>query len=385
MPADLRTKVNTLSGGEKRKIQLYIALSSNKNIVILDEPFNNIDQKTISLLVDYIINLSETKAIMFVDHNRLFETKYHIKIPSQINIKCDSSLQAGKKQLTTMKLKYQLANLNIATKLYLIVASVFLLTYLFTIASMNTLSTSENDFVNQNVEAAVTANMCSGQDQLLGPTTNSDILGLNGYIEVQLKPLERFPLSRTYVDVRKNYKFGAIQLDNPREEVEAYDGQLPFYDVSSFVFGTYPADYSNEVAIPYFYARYIADTTNRDINQLIGTEIEINDQKVVVSGVFRGVKSVLGNNIITSFQRSAANCNPMLNGVDVVSNKQKILKIFSLFALGIFVYTLVLSAFEFNYFRLIRLARFSNKIIIYSILLWTIIICIAIMYYLNYP
>lgn len=45
--------ISTLSGGEKRRLQLMCVLISNPNVLFLDEPTNDLDIYTLELLEDY--------------------------------------------------------------------------------------------------------------------------------------------------------------------------------------------------------------------------------------------------------------------------------------------------------------------------------------------
>ncbi len=53
---DLDTKVESLSGGERKKVQLVIGLLFSRPIIILDEPDNHLDDDAVKNLYDYIIN-----------------------------------------------------------------------------------------------------------------------------------------------------------------------------------------------------------------------------------------------------------------------------------------------------------------------------------------
>ncbi len=65
--------VGKLSGGEKRRLNLLRVLMSSPNILFLDEPTNDLDILTLSVLEDYIENFNG--AVITVSHDRYFLDK----------------------------------------------------------------------------------------------------------------------------------------------------------------------------------------------------------------------------------------------------------------------------------------------------------------------
>jgi len=53
-PRQQQAKLFTLSGGERKRLQLCIALLKNPNILILDEPTNDLDIETMTILEDFL-------------------------------------------------------------------------------------------------------------------------------------------------------------------------------------------------------------------------------------------------------------------------------------------------------------------------------------------
>ena len=72
------TPIGNLSGGEKRRLQLVKVLMKNPNFIILDEPTNDIDIKTLSVLEDFLIKFQG--CLVVVSHDRYFldRTTEHI-------------------------------------------------------------------------------------------------------------------------------------------------------------------------------------------------------------------------------------------------------------------------------------------------------------------
>ena len=70
--------VSKLSGGEKRRLYLLSVLMSAPNILILDEPTNDLDIPTLSVLEDYLDTFSG--AVIAVSHDRYFLDRFADKI-----------------------------------------------------------------------------------------------------------------------------------------------------------------------------------------------------------------------------------------------------------------------------------------------------------------
>jgi lipopolysaccharide export system ATP-binding protein len=65
-----KKKANHLSGGERRRVEIARALITNPKILFLDEPFANIDPKTIEDVKGLILFLKERGITVFItDHN----------------------------------------------------------------------------------------------------------------------------------------------------------------------------------------------------------------------------------------------------------------------------------------------------------------------------
>lgn len=65
--------VNTLSGGEKRKLYLCTVLMRNPNFLVLDEPTNDLDIQTLQVLEEYLQDFPG--CVIIVSHDRYFMDK----------------------------------------------------------------------------------------------------------------------------------------------------------------------------------------------------------------------------------------------------------------------------------------------------------------------
>ena len=72
-PEQWRTPVGALSGGERGRLALAAALAKPSNLLVLDEPTNDLDLETLDLLVELIADYQGT--LLIVSHDRDFLDK----------------------------------------------------------------------------------------------------------------------------------------------------------------------------------------------------------------------------------------------------------------------------------------------------------------------
>ena len=66
----LGTKVaSTLSHGDKRKLELAMALAMDPKILLLDEPFAGLDQAESSKLIELLLSIKKNMAILLIEHD----------------------------------------------------------------------------------------------------------------------------------------------------------------------------------------------------------------------------------------------------------------------------------------------------------------------------
>ena len=69
-PAQQHQRIATLSGGERKRLQLLMILMHNPNFLILDEPTNDLDVLTLGVLEDFLLQYKG--CLLVVSHDRFF-------------------------------------------------------------------------------------------------------------------------------------------------------------------------------------------------------------------------------------------------------------------------------------------------------------------------
>jgi ATP-binding cassette subfamily F protein uup len=69
-PDQVRSRVSLLSGGERNRLLLARLFTRPSNLLVLDEPTNDLDMETLEILEDYLMNYNGT--VLLVSHDRAF-------------------------------------------------------------------------------------------------------------------------------------------------------------------------------------------------------------------------------------------------------------------------------------------------------------------------
>jgi ATP-binding cassette subfamily F protein uup len=67
-------RVDKLSGGERRRLQLLQVLATNPNVLLLDEPSNDLDLQTLQTLEDYLVETFQGMLVI-VSHDNFLVNK----------------------------------------------------------------------------------------------------------------------------------------------------------------------------------------------------------------------------------------------------------------------------------------------------------------------
>ncbi|EAF8207178.1 ABC-F family ATP-binding cassette domain-containing protein, partial [Listeria monocytogenes] len=116
----LEKDIQLLSGGEFVKVELVRTLALDSSIIILDEPTNNLDNKSSEILANILSELAKTKIIYLVSHDTrlehffdktIFVDKDRIEVSSNVEIE-QNEIQVNSKRVVSNGriLKYLLSS-----------------------------------------------------------------------------------------------------------------------------------------------------------------------------------------------------------------------------------------------------------------------------------
>ncbi|WP_437965508.1 ABC-F family ATP-binding cassette domain-containing protein [Sorangium sp. So ce260] len=92
-PADMERPVESLSGGERGRLQLGTVLAIEPDLLLLDEPTNHLDIETITWLEKHLAGLGG--ALLCVSHDRAF-----------LDAVCPNTMELGQRSFRVYPLKY---------------------------------------------------------------------------------------------------------------------------------------------------------------------------------------------------------------------------------------------------------------------------------------
>lgn len=242
----LNNKIHTYSVGQKRKLQFIHAIITKKKIILLDEPFSQIDTKSIQVMMAYMEELSKTKLVIYTQHEDfLLNTKTTIQ---------EDILYGLKPQ------RYQLGfGYNLFKKNLIILLSIFIMMILgFTIIlSLSSLRAYDKNHIAK-----------SFYDNLNYAVLNSSESESNAKLYNQIM----FEMTLLGIDT---YNLNVLSSNNLNTlELEV---------------GRYPTN-SEEVLISFaFMELIINDTDIENANELLEMAIELDSNEMLIVGVVKDI------------------------------------------------------------------------------------------------
>lgn len=242
----LNNKIHTYSVGQKRKLQFIHAIITKKKIILLDEPFSQIDTKSIQVMMAYMEELSKTKLVIYTQHEDfILNTKTTIQ---------EDILYGLKPQ------RYQLGfGYNLFKKNLIILLSIFIMMILgFTIIlSLSSLRAYDTNHIAK-----------SFYDNLNYAVLNSSESESNAKLYNQIM----FEMTLLGIDT---YNLNVLSSNNLNTlELEV---------------GRYPTN-SEEVLISFAFMELIINDTNiENANELLEMAIDLDSNEMLIVGVVKDI------------------------------------------------------------------------------------------------
>ena len=78
----LFAEAKNLSGGEKQRVSIARAIAFQKDILLLDEPFNSLDEKNKDKILSFLREATKNRTVVLVSHDK-----------SEIDRLCEKTLE----------------------------------------------------------------------------------------------------------------------------------------------------------------------------------------------------------------------------------------------------------------------------------------------------
>lgn len=362
-------KVCNLSGGEKQKIKNIIGFLSTKNILIFDEPTNNLDEQSIKNFYQELDQIKE-KMILLVTHNEVGKEIKKISLEKE-NFEYISE-QNDKQKIIVEKKKLNIKNglkiifsssknflvIITALSLFLIIFSKIILGQVYEIqknydsvtggidSNVVVLSNErDSNYCNipENMETCYNEQINFSQDDvakikeieevtkvegynypinLSFPNMDNEMNRVNFQFDIEDSKYELYIDKDLYMntldsfdDDKKELSVSGNILVFPKEISEKLGIIASYTNVERMLLGEFPEDETEEVMIDEQLAVYAATKLNlKSINELVGMEIQIpvydsNNNKVTqnkeVSGIYVPLKET-SSKIIYSYDENSS-------------------------------------------------------------------------------
>lgn len=346
-------KTHKLSGGEQQKVKLLCGLLSSLPVLLLDEPFNNLDSTSIAKLNEYI--KTENKYLIVTSHIDFVEDYKTYEIIDNNLISCKAENYDQKfalkpeKQLIRKQLKsLRKNNIKIRYPLYvlnLVIVLTFLLAVVTTVRIYRIAAVDLSNFVYGDTTTTIKPPIQNSYFLTFGDESWLDTT--KAYFDDEdIERLESLDYVKAVVPIKasgygmgeisyKNKYILDVDLDNDQTNytfsTALYSGEIAknlpsqIYTVNNesideFEVGTFPEDNSNQAMLDTVAADYVLEHTAYDsYDQLVGETLAVpvvtregNDRSTinfVISGVFKPFKSkadsTVSGTIVPAFELSS--------------------------------------------------------------------------------
>ncbi|MBC2675810.1 ATP-binding cassette domain-containing protein [Listeria booriae] len=297
--------IQTLSGGEFVKIELVRTLALDTAMLILDEPTNNLDNRSTEILMDALMELSKSKIIFLVSHDKRLENfsdKTILIHQGQVEVSPSVELDASRVEI--LKKKFIL---NRKIFLYLLKSKFnrLMLFFILVLTSLLAIIVSNTILYSVPMEKALASDRYFEMLDI-GENYSRYFDTIMTENEATAKFQEPNLLSVEELQALKNKKYinhvyvidqsymNELTLDNAKLELLAlpkivtsspnYENSFPVSS-TKLVKGRLPEDNKNEIALSFAQLEKFFSYDSKDEASVIGERVVINGASFKIVGI----------------------------------------------------------------------------------------------------
>ncbi|HAK1263676.1 TPA: ABC-F family ATP-binding cassette domain-containing protein [Listeria monocytogenes] len=300
----LEKDIQLLSGGEFVKVELVRTLALDSSIIILDEPTNNLDNKSSEILANILSELAKTKIIYLVSHDTrlehffdktIFVDKDRIEVSSNVEIE-QNEIQVNSKRVVSNGriLKYLLSSkFNFLMFAFIIVLTI-LLTNITSTIILRSVPIEENLTSDYNFELMDIAenysryfNIEMTESEIEDEFQEPNHLTTNELIELQDKDYIKqiYVVDESYINefVLDNSKFEVLALPEIITDSPIYVNAFPVTKMH-LTKGRFPKDDAKEIALSFAQRKkFFHDDISEE--SAIGNKLEFENELYEIVGI----------------------------------------------------------------------------------------------------
>ncbi|EAE8308814.1 ABC-F family ATP-binding cassette domain-containing protein [Listeria monocytogenes] len=300
----LEKDIQLLSGGEFVKVELVRTLALEAPIIILDEPTNNLDNKSSEILANILSELAKTKIIYLVSHDTrlehffdktIFVDKDRIEVSSNIEIEQNEIQVKSKRVVSNGRiLKYLLSSkFNFLMFAFIIVLTI-LLTNITSTIILRSVPIEENLTSDYNFELMDIAenysryfNIEMTESEIEDEFQEPNHLTTNELIELQNKDYIKqiYVVDESYINefVLDNSKFEVLALPEIITDSPNYVNAFPVTK-AHLTKGRFPKDDAKEIALSFSQLKkFFRDDISEE--SAIGNKLEFENELYEIVGI----------------------------------------------------------------------------------------------------
>ncbi|ELV4671289.1 ABC-F family ATP-binding cassette domain-containing protein [Listeria monocytogenes] len=300
----LEKDIQLLSGGEFVKVELVRTLALDSSIIILDEPTNNLDNKSSEILANILSELAKTKIIYLVSHDTrlehffdktIFVDKDRIEVSSNVEIE-QNEIQVNSKRVVSNGriLKYLLSSkFNFLMFAFIIVLTI-LLTNITSTIILRSVPIEENLTSDYNFELMDIAenysryfNIEMTESEIEDEFQEPNHLTTNELIELQDKDYIKqiYVVDESYINefVLDNSKFEVLALPEIITDSPNYVNAFPVTKMH-LTKGRFPKGDAKEIALSFAQRKkFFHDDISEE--SAIGNKLEFENELYEIVGI----------------------------------------------------------------------------------------------------